>query len=156
LATSDERLALAFIARNSSEPIPYERALLRSAALNWLVRTAPILTPDRVTVDALVRMLRRVPAGLRKWTWEGTPRTPANPARRWHIDHEYHVRNFLWMVLSPIFPDLDDEPRRSRHGPPDRQDVAADRDCSSTFLTDGPGSQDLFEKSRRSGRSRFK
>lgn len=30
-------------------------------------------------------------------------------ARRWHIEHEYHVQNLLWMLLSPIFPDLDDE-----------------------------------------------
>ena len=101
--------ALSYIARNSIEAIPYERAVLRSVALDWLVRSASILTPQRVTVDGLVRLLQRVPAGLRNWTWEDAARTSATPIRRWHIDHEYHVQNLLWMLLSPIFPDLDDE-----------------------------------------------
>ena len=43
--------ALSYVARNSIEAIPYERAVLRSVALDWLVRSAPILTPQRVTVD---------------------------------------------------------------------------------------------------------
>ena len=30
-------------------------------------------------------------------------------ARQWHIDNEYHVQNLLWVMLAPIFPDLDDE-----------------------------------------------
>jgi hypothetical protein len=25
------------------------------------------------------------------------------------IDNEYHVQNMLWVILAPIFPDLDDE-----------------------------------------------
>jgi hypothetical protein len=109
LNEAEEGTALAFIARNSTEPLSYERALLRSTALNWLIRTVPILAPNRVTVDSLVRLLERVPAGLRNWTWEQAPRTAATPTRRWYIDHEYHVQNLLWMLLSPIFPDLDDE-----------------------------------------------
>ena len=30
-------------------------------------------------------------------------------ARQWHVDNEYHVQNLLWVLLAPIFPDLDDE-----------------------------------------------
>jgi hypothetical protein len=109
LGEAAEGAALAFIAQNGVASIPYERALLRSVALDWLVRSAPILTPERVTVESLVRLLERVPAGLRNWTWEDAPRTQGTLARRWQIDHEYHVQNLLWMLLSPIFPDLDDE-----------------------------------------------
>jgi hypothetical protein len=50
-----------------------------------------------------------VPAGLRKWAWETQPRTANGTARQWHVDNEYHVQNLLWLLLAPIFPDLDDE-----------------------------------------------
>jgi REase_DpnII-MboI len=62
-----------------------------------------------MTAQSLVRLLERVPAGLRRWTWEKTARVPNSPVRQWHIDHEYHVQNLLWLLLAPIFPDLDDE-----------------------------------------------
>ncbi len=38
-----------------------------------------------------------------------SPRTTSGTARQWHIDNEYHVQNLLWVLLAPIFPDLDDE-----------------------------------------------
>src|SRR5207249_4311781 len=99
------------------EEISYERAAMRSAALKLLVRSAPVIAPERVTVEALVRLIGRVPAGLRKWTWETAPRTPNGIGRQWHIDNEYHVQNLLWMLLSPIFPDLDDEQYLTKIGP---------------------------------------
>jgi hypothetical protein len=46
---------------------------------------------------------------LRRWTWEERARTRNGTARKWYIDHEYHVQNLLWTVLSPIFPDLKEE-----------------------------------------------
>jgi REase_DpnII-MboI len=89
--------------------IPYERAAVRLAALEYAVRAAPTLVPGRVSAERLVRLLERVPAGPRKWTWETQPRTTSGTARQWHIDHEYHIQNLLWALLAPIFPDLDDE-----------------------------------------------
>jgi hypothetical protein len=117
LVFGDEESALIFIARHATEELSYERAAMRSAALKWLVRSAPIIAPERATVEAIVRLLGRVPAGLRKWTWETAPRTPNGIARRWHIDHEYHVQNLIWMLLAPIFPDLDDEQYLTKIGP---------------------------------------
>jgi hypothetical protein len=46
---------------------------------------------------------------LRDWTWEEKRRAKTSPARRWHVDHEYHVQNLLWVVLAPLFPDLESE-----------------------------------------------
>jgi hypothetical protein len=60
-------------------------------------------------VNGLVQLLERLPAGLRKWAWESVPRTSGGTARQWYIDNEYHVQNLLWLLLAPIFPDLDDE-----------------------------------------------
>jgi hypothetical protein len=104
----DER-ALKLILLQGTNEIPYERAAVRLAALEYVVRSAPAVVPGRMLAESLVRLLERVPAGLRKWTWETQPRTTNGTARQWHIDHEYHVQNLLWVVLAPIFPDLDDE-----------------------------------------------
>jgi REase_DpnII-MboI len=104
----DEK-ALRLILLQGTHEIPYERAAIRLAALEYAVRSAPTLVPGRVSAEHLIRLLERVPAGLRKWTWETQPRTTSGTARQWHIDHEYHVQNLLWALLAPIFPDLDDE-----------------------------------------------
>ena len=92
-----------------SSELPLEKAVLLDAALAVLKESAPIALPGRMSSGALLQLLERVPAGLRNWTWETKPRTPTSEARKWHIDHEYHVQNMLWALLSPIFPDLDDE-----------------------------------------------
>jgi hypothetical protein len=105
----EDEKALKLILLQGTYEIPYERAAVRLAALEYAVRSAPTLVPGRVSAESLVRLLERVPAGLRKWTWETQPRTTSGTARQWHIDHEYHVQNLLWALLAPIFPDLDDE-----------------------------------------------
>jgi hypothetical protein len=105
----DDEKALTLILLQGTHVISYERAAVRLAALEYAVRSAPTLVPGRVSADRLVRLLERVPAGLRKWTWETQPRTTSGTVRQWHIDHEYHIQNLLWALLAPIFPDLDDE-----------------------------------------------
>jgi hypothetical protein len=62
LVVDDEESALMFIARHCTEAVSYERAVMRSAALKWLVRSAPVIAPERATVEALIRFLGRVPA----------------------------------------------------------------------------------------------
>jgi REase_DpnII-MboI len=104
----EDEKALKLILRGTNE-ISYERTAVRLAALEYVVRSAPAVVPGRMPAESLVRLLERVPAGLRKWTWETQPRTTNGMARQWHIDHEYHVQNLLWVLLAPIFPDLDDE-----------------------------------------------
>lgn len=104
-----EARALKLILAEGTNEIPYERAAIRLAALDHIVRTAPTGVPGRLSPQDLLRMLERIPAGLRRWTWEKNPRTAKATPRQWHIDHEYHVQNLLWVVLAPIFPDLDDE-----------------------------------------------
>lgn len=105
----EDEKALKLILLQGTSELPYERAAVRLAALEYAVRSAPAVVPGRMTAESLVRLLGRVPAGLRKWTWETKPRTANAPMRQWYIDHEYHVQNLLWLLLAPIFPDLDDE-----------------------------------------------
>ncbi len=108
-AEQEEEKALRLILLQGTGATSYERAAIRLAALQYVTRAAPAVVPGRISALDLVRLLERIPAGLRKWTWEQKPRTPSVPSRYWHIDHEYHVQNLLWVMLAPIFPDLDDE-----------------------------------------------
>lgn len=64
---------------------------------------------DAMTIDDVLALLRNVTRSLRDWTWEERPRTKASQARQWHVDHEYHVQNLVWVVLAPLFHDLESE-----------------------------------------------
>lgn len=108
-AEQEEKQALKLILSEAAIEVAYERAAIRLAALERVIRSAPTVVPGRISPQELVHLLERVPAGLRKWTWENKPRTANAQLRRWNIDNEYHVQNLLWVMLAPIFPDLDDE-----------------------------------------------
>jgi hypothetical protein len=108
-AEQEEEQALRMILSEAAIEVPYERAALRLAALEHVIRCAPLVVPGRISAQDLTHLIERIPAGLRKWTWETKPRTANAPIRHWHIDNEYHVQNLLWATLAPIFPDLDDE-----------------------------------------------
>jgi hypothetical protein len=105
----DERLTLALLKQEVTEDLPLARAALRLSALSWIRRSAPVIVPDRITIPDVVRLLDRVTAGLRRWAWEKKERTKGGKARKWHIDHEYHVQDLLYFLLAPVFPDLKDE-----------------------------------------------
>lgn len=77
-----------------------------SRAKASVVRT---IRTDAMTVSDVLVLLRNVGRSLRDWTWEERPRTKTSQARQWHVDHEYHVQNLLWVVLAPLFPDLESE-----------------------------------------------
>jgi hypothetical protein len=60
-------------------------------------------------VAELIQLLENTVSSMSHWTFETSPRVARREMRKWHIDHEYHVQNFLWSILKPIFPDLVDE-----------------------------------------------
>lgn len=105
----DEADALILLKEDALKSVDLIRAVFRLAALDWIFRSLPTITMSHPTVDELSQLLRRVPAGLRRWTWEKEARTPNAEPQKWHIDNEYHVQNLLWNILAPIFPDLNDE-----------------------------------------------
>lgn len=108
-AEIDERLTLDLLKQQVADDLPEVRAALRLTAFSWILRSAPVAVPGRMTVTDVVHLLERVPAGLRRWVWEEKPRTKGGEPRKWHVDHEYHVQDLLYLVLAPIFPDLKDE-----------------------------------------------
>jgi len=111
IVEEDEYQTLWLVKSDTDSRLSPVQAALRLAALDWVKRSAPVITPKRVTIAQVSELLCHIPFALRRWTWESKPRTSRKEARarQWHIDNEYHVQNLLWAILAPIFPDLKDE-----------------------------------------------
>lgn len=121
-AEDDERdvtRSLSLMKREAFNLVEPVRAVFRVAALEWALRAVPTLDIQHPSVQQVANLLRRVPAGLKRWTWEEKARTArkGGEPRRWHIENEYHVQNLLWAILAPIFPDLNDEEYTAPIGP---------------------------------------
>lgn len=114
----DSIAMLGLVQRERCSKLGIPRAALRLAALDWVKSRQTRLALKGTTIDELCALLRNVPSGLKRWTWEDAPRTKTskNP-RRWDIDNEYHVQNLLWVLLAPIFPELTDEEYMPKLGP---------------------------------------
>lgn len=81
------------------------QAAIMLAALRHIEERLPTISPKAADIQDVVALLSALPRGLQRWTWEDSPKTATSQARKWHIDHEYHVQNLVWLLLSPIFPD---------------------------------------------------
>lgn len=115
---TDEGDALNAIQTTSGGELPLGHSVLLLAALNRIRRIRPVANLRAASAEDLIHVLRRLPDGLQRWTWEGKPRTKTSPeARMWHVDNEYHVQNILWLLLAPIFPDLVPEDYTPKVGP---------------------------------------
>src|SRR5262249_12670478 len=68
-AEQEEEQALRVILSEAAMEVPYERAAIRLAALEHVIRCAPAVVPGRISAQDLTHLLQRIPAGLRKWTW---------------------------------------------------------------------------------------
>jgi hypothetical protein len=108
-ADLDAVSVIAMVKANIGNPLSPTEAAIRLAALTRVAQAAPVVVFGNATIPQVADLLRRIPTAMRRWTWEEKARTRNGTARKWHIDHEYHVQNLLWAVLSPIFPDLKEE-----------------------------------------------
>ena len=61
------------------------------------------------SLEDVSKLLKRVPAGLRRWTWEKKSRTQGGQPRQWCIENEYHVQNLLYFLLAAVFADIREE-----------------------------------------------
>jgi hypothetical protein len=85
------------------------RAATQAAALGFLVRESSTLRTGTSSIADVANVLSGLNRSIRRWVWESKPRTPRSAIARWVVDNEYHVQDMLWVVLAPVFPDLDDE-----------------------------------------------
>lgn len=85
------------------------RAATQAAALRFLVKGSSTLRTGTSSIADVTNVLSGLNRSMRRWAWESRPRTPRSAVARWVIDNEYHVQDMLWVVMAPVFPDLDDE-----------------------------------------------
>lgn len=101
--------AWTLISALSGEVDGMTRPAVQLAALSQLLRDASTLRPGSTTSADVARLLSGIKRSLRRWSWDEFPRTPKSAAAQWDVENEYHVQDMLWVVLAPVFPDLDDE-----------------------------------------------
>jgi REase_DpnII-MboI len=109
LDNQEQMETLLLMKREAGKSIDPIRAALRISAFDSIQRTAPVLNFSRPTIEDICKTLNRIPAALRRWTWEERGRTRGAQARKWYIENEYHVQSLLYFLLAPVFPDLRDE-----------------------------------------------
>jgi len=105
--TALQNRAMSRVKRTENEEA--ERAVLLLGALDFVSNLPVTVDLQRPSVAQVSQMLARVPAALRRWTWEDAPKTRNSDAMKWDVQHEYHVQNLLYAILAPIFTDLVDE-----------------------------------------------
>ncbi len=86
-----------------------EQAALDLAAFQYLAQGAAQIDLRAPSLDDVGLLLRRLPSGLRRWTWDDQKKTPNSTAQKWAVENEYHFQNLLCVVLAPVVPDLRDE-----------------------------------------------
>jgi hypothetical protein len=95
---------------------PLEHLPAHHAALLWrCLRAAVSETSIAVlqTPATVAYALRQFEASMKRWRWD--PETVQRPIR-WPIRGEREVQDILWMMLRPIFEDLEDEDTLPKFG----------------------------------------
>jgi hypothetical protein len=109
VTASEEREITAAVLDQHAQVDQIGSAFMLAALSRVKARVVRSIRTDVMTIDDVLALLRNVTRSLRDWTWEEKPRTKTSQARQWHVDHEYHVQNLLWVVLAPLFADLESE-----------------------------------------------
>lgn len=68
-----------------------------------------LVPPNLWSFEDLIKYLKNIPLGLNSWTWEDKAKTKNSKIVKWEIENEYHVQNLLYVVLAPIFNDIQKE-----------------------------------------------
>jgi hypothetical protein len=116
LNEADHVDALNVILGSRPEVTPPERYAVYLRALEWITGQVCRVDLSRPTVEQVLRLLEQVPASMRRWRWDAKIGKKGRCAQ-WNIDNEYHVQDVLWVILAPIFCDLEDEENLPSLGP---------------------------------------
>ncbi len=95
------------------------RYLVRLAALSHLRQRLAAVDLVAPTKEQLLACLNHAGDSFLRWPWESKTRTKhewASP-QKWDLQNEYHFQSYLWAVLKPVFPDLEEETYLPPTGP---------------------------------------
>lgn len=109
LHDEDLRQAVDLAMRLESHPSGVGRDAVRLAVFNAALQRQSKIDFGAASHEDLVRILRNLSKSMRLWRYEDAPRTAKSLLARWEIENEYHVQALLWVILAPLFADLEDE-----------------------------------------------
>lgn len=116
VTASDARAIVAAVLEHYAQVDSIGATFLLASLSRMKASVVRSIRTDAMSVNDVVTLLRNIQRSLRDWTWEESPRTKTGTPRQWHVDNEYHVQNLLWVVLAPIFGDLESEPYSKKLG----------------------------------------
>lgn len=108
ISTDEEKVLNALLSIDLNQ-LSAPQAIFMAAAYDWIRRSASVVVPGRATVMDVATVLQGIQSSLHRWTWEDKPKTRTSEARQWYVENEYHVQNLLWIILKPLFRDLEYE-----------------------------------------------
>lgn len=85
------------------------RDAVRLAVFEFALARMAHVSVGAAGVEDLKTLLLNSGRALKLWRFEERPRTANSAIARWDVENEYHVQSFLWAILAPVFPDLEDE-----------------------------------------------
>jgi hypothetical protein len=106
--TEDTAVALRHVLRCNPSDIEETDCAVHVRLLDWVVMDVCNMNLASPSVEDVIGILERVPAALKRWRWDEGP-VRGKPPVQWQINDEYHVQDLLWLILAPIFPELEDE-----------------------------------------------
>lgn len=104
--------AFEIIILKTNKTLSVDAAAIYYGALSWLLRKSANLQTAKTSINDVIYILKGIGTRtFKRWCWEDKARSKKREATpvKWQIQNEYHVQDLLWSVLSPIFPDLEDE-----------------------------------------------
>lgn len=116
VSATDARAIVAAVLEHHAQVDAIAATFLLAALSRAKASVVRSIRADAMTVDDVLVVLRNVTRSLRDWTWEENPRTKTGTPRQWHVENEYHVQDLLWVVLAPLFNDLESEPYSKKLG----------------------------------------
>jgi len=84
-------------------------AAAKLQAIDYLIKHIPAISINKPTIQQLTQVLENITPAFRRWVWESAPKTPKSTTQRWDIQNEYHVQSLLYFLLTPLFPNIEDE-----------------------------------------------
>lgn len=97
------------VSQSITDEPDFVKVAYRTSAIHNLTHQLPAISLSKPSVEQLQTILENIPLAFKRWPWEDKPKTSTGTAQKWDLQNEYHVQSLIYFLLSPIFPDIEQE-----------------------------------------------